>query len=96
MISSILSRSISGPNIQSQSLQLLPAVFLQWFPFLLVPFGGLPLMLHERRMACTIAALTRVERILQRVEASRSIRSGDIEWIGAESWEGVDWSVISQ
>jgi hypothetical protein len=55
--------------------------------------GALPLISHERRMSCTTAALTRVEMVLQCIDAFKSIRREDVDWIEAEYWEGVDWSI---
>ncbi|KAH8689248.1 hypothetical protein GQ44DRAFT_250789 [Phaeosphaeriaceae sp. PMI808] len=94
VIASTLSHSLSSLNIRPKLLRWLPAFFMEWFPFLLVSLGALPLIFHERRMSCTTAALTRVEMVLQRVEASKSVRSEDVEWIEAEYWEGVDWPMI--
>lgn len=89
-----LSHGFCGLIIRSKLLRWLPTFFLEWFPFLLASLGALPLMIHEHRISCTAAASARVVVVLGRVEASKSVRSKDVRWIEAESWEGLDWSIL--
>lgn len=91
LASAILAILLKRIRSSGESLLRFPPAFLQsWLPLVPYPIAAFFVGLHERRISCTKAASAKITGLITAVESSESVSQGDIDWISAEHWDGVN------
>lgn len=75
-------------------LYFIPRSLRPWIPLLPSPVAVYFVASRERQISAVESAKERLQGLRAAVAASYPVSENDVNWLGSEKWDGVDWKMV--